>query len=110
MENKLSSAQRKYLKGLAHSLDPAVALGKQGLTESVLKEVTRQLLGRELIKIKLEGDEKQEREETADMLCTETASHLVNIIGKIAIVYRAHPEKPVIKFPKAGAAAKPKMA
>lgn len=100
MKEQLSSAQRKFLKGLAHSLDPAVTLGKQGLTDSLLKEVKRQLSDRELIKIRIEQEERDERRDLAEVISVESDSHLVNIIGKIAILFRPHPEEPVIKLPK----------
>ena len=35
----LTTKQKQYLKGLAHSLKPVVLLGQHGLTEGVLAEI-----------------------------------------------------------------------
>ena len=35
----LSNTQKKFLKGLAHKLNPVVLLGQNGLTEGVLAEI-----------------------------------------------------------------------
>ena len=37
--NMISSKQRSYLRGLAQQVDPTVYIGKQGLTENVIKEI-----------------------------------------------------------------------
>ena len=53
----ITSKQRSFLKGLAHDIDPAVFIGKAGLTENVIKEIDMCLEARELVKIKIqEGD------------------------------------------------------
>ncbi|MDY2900293.1 MAG: YhbY family RNA-binding protein, partial [Candidatus Aphodousia sp.] len=53
---------RLQLRAEAHGLDPVVLLGANGLTEAVIKEVDRALLAHELIKIRVPGDEREERE------------------------------------------------
>ena len=63
---------RLALRGQAHGLDPVVLLGANGLTDAVLKEIDRALLAHELIKIRVPGDDRDEREamynEMADKL------------------------------------------
>ena len=50
--NMISSKQRSYLRGLAQQVDPTVYIGKQGLTENVIKEIDTGLNCRELVKVK----------------------------------------------------------
>lgn len=50
----ITSKQRSFLKGLAHDIDPAVFIGKAGLTENVIKEIDMCLEARELVKIKIQ--------------------------------------------------------
>ena len=47
--NMISSKQRSYLRGLAQQVDPTVYIGKQGLTENVVKEIDTGLTCRELV-------------------------------------------------------------
>lgn len=94
----LSPAQRQHLKGLAHSRQPVVMIGGQGLTAAVLKEVERALAAHELIKIKAASDEADTRRAWMEEICTATGAAPVQQIGKVLVVYRAS-EKPTIVLP-----------
>lgn len=52
----LSSAEKKELRGLAQRLKPHVHVGKQGLTDTVLKEIETALVKNGLIKLRFETD------------------------------------------------------
>jgi len=94
----LTPAQRQYLKGLAHSRQPVVMIGNQGLTAAVLKEIERGLDAHELIKIKAASDEPDTRRAWMDEICTATGAAPVQQIGKVLVIYRAA-GKPVIVLP-----------
>lgn len=94
----LTPAQRQHLKGLAHSLQPVVMIGSQGLTAAVLKEVERALAAHELIKIKAASDEVDTRRAWMEEICAATGAAPVQQIGKILVVYRPA-EKPAIALP-----------
>jgi len=94
----LTPAQRQYLKGLAHSRQPVVMIGNQGLTAAVLKEVERGLTSHELIKIKAATDEPDTRRAWLEEICTATGAASVQQIGKVLVIYRAA-DKPVIVLP-----------
>jgi RNA-binding protein len=94
----LTPAQRQYLKGLAHSRQPVVMIGNQGLTAAVLKEVERGLAAHELIKIKAATDEPDTRRAWLEEICTATGAAPVQQIGKVLVIYRAA-AKPVIVLP-----------
>lgn len=72
-------------------LDPIVHLGKGGLTESLLASVNQALTDHELIKVKFDAH-KEEKKTLAPELATRTASHLVQRVGNVVVLYRAHPE------------------
>lgn len=95
----LSVKQRQYLKGLAHSLQPVVMVGNNGLTPSVIKEIDLSLNAHELIKIRVLGDERELREAMIEEICTATDSSFVQHIGKLIVLYRAS-EKAKINLPK----------
>ena len=69
----LTGKQRSYLKKLAQSIDPAVYIGKYGLTDAGIESVNENLTANELVKVKIQdGSELQPKDvcqymaETAD--------------------------------------------
>lgn len=95
----LNPRQRKYLKGLAHSLEPVVRVGRAMISPELVRETARSLEAHELIKVKLEADDGELRRDLAASLASESGAELVSTIGKIAILYRPREEKPSIKLP-----------
>lgn len=87
----LTGKQRRWLRGRAHSLKPVVQLGGKGLTDAVVAEVDTALEAHELIKVSLVGD-RDEREALAADLADRVEAEAIGLIGKVAILYRAHPE------------------
>lgn len=94
----LSPAQRQFLKAQAHTRQPVVMIGNQGLTEAVMKEIERALGAHELVKIKAASDELETRRAWMESICTATQAHAVQQIGKILVIYR-RADKPVIALP-----------
>ncbi len=90
----LSAAERRALRGRAHSLHPVVIVGSKGLTESALKEVEIALKGHELIKVKLASDDREERTSQYAALSEALAAAPVQQIGKIVVLYRKNLELP----------------
>jgi RNA-binding protein len=100
----LKSSQKKYLKGLAHSLKPIVFIGQKGFNEGVCRSVEEALLAHELFKLKFnEHKDKEQKNAILEAIGHETGCELVGVIGHTAILYRAHPEpeKRTITFPAA---------
>lgn len=96
----LTGSQRKYLRGLAHSLKPLVQVGKGGVTSALLAAVNQALDEHELIKIKF-VDFKEEKKELSEEIGRKTKSEKVGMIGNVAVFYRRHaePEKRKIRSP-----------
>lgn len=94
----LSTEQRKFLKALAHDLKPVVMIGNQGLSEAVVKEAERSIAAHELIKVRVLGDNRDEREAYLAQLCEALKAAPVQHIGKLLLVYRPA-EKPKIQLP-----------
>jgi len=87
---KLTSKQRQYLRGLAHSLNPYIIIGKNGLNSSSIKSIDKSLTDHELIKVRVQIGNKKE---LAPIIEKETSCLVVGIIGKILILYRFSPDK-----------------
>jgi RNA-binding protein len=96
---QLSEKQRRHLKGLAHPLKPVILMGNAGLTEAVIAETLRALNDHELIKVRLPGLDREERDAALARLAERTESTMVTRIGHDAVLNRAHPEVPRIVLP-----------
>jgi RNA-binding protein len=97
----ITSKQRSYLKSLAHSLDPAVYLGKGGLTENIIKELDVNLEARELVKVKLQEGCSLEPKDVANQVAEALGAEFVQAIGKKFTVYRESKENKQIELPRA---------
>ena len=96
---KLIKSQVKYLKTMAHHLDPVIWIGQQGLTENVLKEINSALDSKELVKIRIRTGNRFEREIIIEEICRQTGAELIQSVGNMATVYLPNQETPVIKLP-----------
>jgi putative YhbY family RNA-binding protein len=92
-EIQLTPRERQALKALAHGLKPVVLLGSAGLSPSVVKEIDRALLAHELIKVKVPGDDRTEREELFASLAEDLSAARVQAIGKLLVLFRPAPEQ-----------------
>lgn len=84
----LSNEQKKQYKSIGHHLNPVLIVAENGLTEGVLAELERALNDHELIKIKFAIAERDDRRALIDELCQQGSCELVQVIGKMALVYR----------------------
>jgi RNA-binding protein len=89
----LDISQKKALKAQAHHLKPVVLLGNKGLTPEVIAEINVALIAHELIKVKINGQEKEDRITMTQVLCQELSAETVQIIGNTSIIYRKNKEK-----------------
>lgn len=87
----LSPAERRALKARAHHLQPVVMIGEAGLTPAVVKEINLNLDSHELIKIKVLGDDRQQRKNLNDEICNALDANPVQCIGKILVIFRPRP-------------------
>ena len=84
----LNNELKKRFKAIGHQLKPVVTIGENGLSEGVLGELDRALNDHELIKIKLAVTEREDRRALIDELCASSKAELVQVIGKMALIYR----------------------
>jgi RNA-binding protein len=90
---QLKGFQRKYLRGLAHDLNPVVFIGQNGITEAVERSINEALDAHELIKLKfIEFKKKEQKEQISKGIEERTGCEMVGMIGHVAIFYRRHRE------------------
>ena len=98
---ELSERQRKYLRGLGHTLNPVLLIGSAGLTPGVVAEAKRALHDHELIKVKFRGADREARDSGLAELATSTESELIQRIGHTALYYKRRNDRPGIVIPDA---------
>ncbi|MBQ9682173.1 MAG: ribosome assembly RNA-binding protein YhbY [Neisseriaceae bacterium] len=89
----LSPKQRQALKAQAHALKPVVIVGQNGLTDAVIREADIALKAHELIKIRVRNDDRDEREQFAQIFCERLNAQLVAHSGKLIILWRKNEDK-----------------
>ena len=97
----ITSKQRRYLKGLAHELEPMVMIGKEDLTDNIINELDVNLEKRELVKVKIQDGSALKPKESANELAEKLGADFVQAIGKKFVIYRKSVEEPKIELPKA---------
>ena len=90
---QLSIQERKVHRAEAHHLDPVVMIGNDGLTPAVKKETDAALNSHGLIKVRVLGDDRAQREAMYLQLCDELGAAPIQHIGKLLVMWRPKPEK-----------------
>ncbi len=105
---ELTSKQRAQLRGIANSIDTIVIIGKDGITENLVKQANDALEAREIIKCKVLENSMLTAREACDELSRLTRSEQVQVIGTKFVLYRQHYDKSKrkIELVKAGNKAK----
>ncbi|MDB6167716.1 MAG: hypothetical protein JWM88_580 [Verrucomicrobia bacterium] len=91
-EFPLTGAQKAFLRGLGQKLEPALKLGKGGVTPAFLGQFQQQLRAHELVKLRFLGSDRDERAGLCAQLADEARCVLVGTVGHTALFYRQHPE------------------
>ncbi|GAB2703964.1 ribosome assembly RNA-binding protein YhbY [Paenibacillus thermoaerophilus] len=84
----LTGKQKRYLRSLAHHLDPIFQVGKAGVNEAQLRSISEALDVRELVKISILTSCEDDRFEVSEALASGTGAELVQTIGKTVVLYK----------------------
>ena len=88
----MNTALKQMLKAKAHHLKPVILIGAKGLTVPVTEETDLALNTHELIKVKINGAEKEDRQAMFADLCQQLQAELIQLIGNTAVIYRKNKE------------------
>ena len=97
----MTSKQRAYLRSLANPLQPIVYVGKGGLSDTIEKQADDALTARELVKGKVLESAPDTAREAAEALAQAVNAEVVQVIGRVFVLYRRNDEKPAIVLPRA---------
>ncbi len=89
----MNISQKNKLKALAHHLKPVIIIGAHGVTEALIKEANYAIEAHELIKVKVNGEDKADRKAISMRLCAALKAEFIQLIGSTAIIYRKKKEK-----------------
>ena len=92
MSLTLSARQRAQLKARAHALEPLVHVGQAGASEALRAEVERALTAHGLIKVKLAGADREQRQQLTAALCAHTGAAAVQQVGRVLVLWRPRPD------------------
>ena len=90
---ELTSKQRAQLRGIANSIDTIVHIGKDGITDNLVKQADDALEARELIKCKVQENALLTAREACEELGRLTRSEPVQVIGSRFVLYRMQHDK-----------------
>ena len=96
---ELTGKQKAYLRGLAHTLNPVVFVGREGVSEAVGRKTHLELNAHELIKVRIGDGAEESTEAVAESLVAATSAALVQRIGHVVVLYRKRKKDPEIVLP-----------
>src|SRR4051794_5754143 len=95
----LNNKQKKYLRSLAHHLNPIFQVGKGGVNDHLIRHIQEALEVRELIKITVLNNSGEDRKEVGGQLAEGAQAELVQVIGKIIVLYKESKDQKKIELP-----------
>ena len=96
----MTSKQRAYLRGLANTLQPIFQIGKYGISENLIKQLSDALEARELLKITVLETAPDTVKSLGEKIADSTNSICVQTIGNKITLYRARKKDSKIVLPE----------
>ena len=92
----LNSKQRAALRGIAGTMDTIFQVGKGGINEALISQVSDALRKRELIKLRVLDNSAYTSREAAEEIAEKTGADVVQVIGNRVVIFKRNPKEPVI--------------
>lgn len=84
----ITSKQRSELRSRANELETTLMVGKEGVTDTLIAELDRQLEARELVKGKVLETALMSAREVSDQLCDALRAEGIQCVGNKFVVWR----------------------
>ncbi|WP_151410473.1 ribosome assembly RNA-binding protein YhbY [Anaerococcus sp. Marseille-P9784] len=84
----INAKERAKLKSLSHDFKPVINIGKNSITDEVIRAIDEALSSRELIKIKILNNNLDDQDEILENILTSLNADFVNHLGSIITIYR----------------------
>ena len=78
------------LKSEANQIDPILKIGKNGITETFIEELNKQIKAKKLVKVRVlkSAEEGKNLKAIAEEIAYSTRSTLIDVRGRIVVLYR----------------------
>ncbi len=94
----MNGKQRAYLKSLANTLNPLLQVGKNGISDSFIKQLDKSLEDHELVKINVLNNSPDEAKDIIGEILEATGSEFVQQLGNKLTIYRESKENKKIEL------------
>ncbi|HOO22825.1 MAG TPA: YhbY family RNA-binding protein [Clostridia bacterium] len=84
----ITSKQRKKLSAIGQKIDPIFQIGKNGLSDAQVNELSNALEAREIIKISVLKNSPVTAKELINDLCAQLRAEPVSCVGSKMVIYR----------------------
>lgn len=84
----ITSKTRSELRSKANTLETTLTVGKEGVTDALVEELSRQLEARELVKGKVLETALMTAREVSDELCARLNAEGIQCVGSKFVIYR----------------------
>ncbi|MEC1671766.1 MULTISPECIES: ribosome assembly RNA-binding protein YhbY [Bacillus] len=95
----LTGKQKRFLRSKAHHLSPIFQVGKGGVNDNMIKQISEALEARELIKISVLQNCEDDKNDVAEALVKGSHAELVQTIGNTIVLYKESKENKQIELP-----------
>ncbi|QJC96920.1 RNA binding protein [Bacillus mojavensis] len=95
----LTGKQKRFLRSKAHHLSPIFQVGKGGVNDNMIKQISEALEARELIKISVLQNCEDDKNDVAEALVKGSHAELVQTIGNTIVLFKESKENKQIELP-----------
>ncbi|MDD2208908.1 MAG: YhbY family RNA-binding protein [Bacilli bacterium] len=96
----LSTHEKKQLRAMAEKVTTRYQVGKNEISDTLIDMLDKALVVKELIKIDVLKGASSSVMALALDLSTQLKADIVQVVGKVIVLFRRNKEKPVIQFKK----------
>ncbi|MBE7056275.1 MAG: ribosome assembly RNA-binding protein YhbY [Ruminococcaceae bacterium] len=94
----LTSKQRAKLRSQANDMETILQVGKDGIGDTLLKQIDDALTAREMIKIRVLNNQELTSREIADEISSQVDCDVVQVIGTRIVLFRRNSKKGAYDF------------
>ena len=84
----MTSKQRAYLRSLANGIDTIFMVGKGGISDEMVLQISNALEARELIKLRVLENSDYSAKEAANEIAPRVNADVIQVIGTRFVLYR----------------------
>ncbi|MBM7604774.1 RNA-binding protein [Metabacillus crassostreae] len=96
----LKGKQKRFLRSEAHHLSPIFQVGKGGVNENMVNQISEALEARELLKVSILQNCEEDKDTVAQEIVKGTKAELVQIIGNTIVLYKESKENKKLNLPQ----------